>query len=55
MTDYQLKRRAINNFRNFMVPKDVQRKYQRQWLQCVTRLGDRWLLARQLQKGNDYV
>ncbi len=55
MTDYQLKRRAINNFKTFTVPKETQRNYQRQWLRCVTQLGDRWLYAQQLQKGTTHV
>lgn len=46
MTDYQLKRRAICNFRNFDVPKHVQRSYQRQWIHCVRNLGDKWALAK---------
>ena len=50
MTEYQLKRRAITNFRNFNVPKHVQRNYQRQWIQCVDRLGDRWLFAQLIPK-----
>lgn len=50
MTEYQLKRRAITNFRNFNVPKHVQRNYQRQWIRCVDRLGDRWLYAQALKK-----
>jgi hypothetical protein len=55
MTDYQLKRRAIANFRNFDVPKHVQRNYQKQWIQCVRRLGDNWLYAQALKKGAVYV
>lgn len=51
MITYQLKRRAIRNFRNFDAPKHVQRHYQRQWLRWVAHLGDRWILASPIQKG----
>lgn len=54
MTDYQLKRRAIVNFKNFEIPKHVQRNYQRQWIQSVRLLGDNWLYAKQLQKGETH-
>lgn len=52
MTPYQLKRRAVANFRNFDTPKHVRRKYQRQWIKWVTHLGDRWLLANPVAKGD---
>jgi hypothetical protein len=55
MTQYQLKRRAIKNFRNFDAPKNVRRHYQRQWLHWVNHLGERWLLASPAQKGTYYV
>lgn len=45
MTDFQLKRRAVQNFRNLKVPKHVRRQYQRQWLRQVSELGPRWVLA----------
>lgn len=51
MTSYQLKRRAIRNFRNFDAPKNVKRQYQRQWLRWVQHLGSRWLAASSVQKG----
>ena len=54
MTKYQLKRRAVRIFRQFEVPKHVQRHYQQQWLRCVESLGERWLLARPVQKGADH-
>jgi len=45
MTEYQLKRRAVTNFKNFQVDKHVQRNYQQQWLKCIKLLGDKWVLA----------
>lgn len=51
MITYQLKRRAVRNFRTIEAPKHVRRSYQRQWLHWVTHLGDRWILAKPVQKG----
>lgn len=52
MIPYTLRRRAVANFRNFDVPKHVRRSYQQQWLKWVTHLGDRWLLAKSIPKGD---
>ena len=51
MTTHNLVRRAIKNFQTFQVPKHVRRSYQRQWIESVQRLGDRWLLAKTISKG----
>jgi hypothetical protein len=45
MTEYQLKRRAVLNFKNYWVEKNVKREYQRQWLRSVSLLGAKWRLA----------
>lgn len=45
MTEYQLKRRAIKNFKDYWVEKHVKREYQRQWLRSVSLLGEKWKLA----------
>lgn len=50
MTEYQLKRRAIENFKHYWVTKDVQRKYQRAWIRSIQQLGDKWKLAGRVEK-----
>ena len=50
MTDYQLKRRAISAFANYEVPKQVRRRYQRDWLRIVKILGERWLYAKYTER-----
>ena len=42
MTEYQLKRKAINTFKSYEVNKHVKRNYQRQWLLSVKALGEKW-------------
>jgi len=42
MTEYQLKRKAINTFKSYEVDKHVKRYYQRQWILSVKTLGDKW-------------
>lgn len=50
MTPYQLKRRAISAFANYEVPKQVRRRYQRDWLKIVNILGDKWLYAKYIER-----
>ena len=40
--------RAI--FATYDAPPEVIRSYQRQWVRSVRALGDRWLVARQVQR-----
>jgi hypothetical protein len=49
MTDYQLLRRCARNWA-CVGSKQTRRHYQRQWLRAVNILGDRWLLAVQVEK-----
>lgn len=42
MTEYQLKRKAINTFKTYQVDKHVKRNYQRQWILSIKALGDKW-------------
>jgi hypothetical protein len=50
MTELELKRRAINNFKNYEIPKHTKRNYQRQWIQCIRTLGPKWRLAAPIQR-----
>lgn len=50
MTIYQLKRKAIKLWTVPNVPKHINRHNQRAWLASVIRLGDKWLLARPLDR-----
>ena len=40
--------RAI--FSSYDAPPEVIRSYQRQWVRSVRRLGDNWLIAKQVQR-----
>jgi hypothetical protein len=42
MTEYQLKRKAINTFKSYKVDRHVKRNYQRQWILSIKALGDKW-------------
>jgi len=46
----QLARRAIRHYSSDMVPKTTNRHNQRTWMRSVISLGDRWLLAKPMQK-----
>ena len=37
-------------FAKYDAPPETIRSYQRQWVRAVRRLGDRWLVARQVQR-----
>lgn len=50
MTSKQLLRRARLLFCNPLAPAAVNRHNQRQWVRSVRLLGDRWLLARQVER-----
>jgi len=50
MTEYELKRRAIRAFQNYWVPKNVKRRYQRDWLRSIQTLGDKWKLAKPIER-----
>lgn len=46
----QLARRAIRLYSYDLAPKSVNRHNQRSWLRMVALLGDKWLLAKPVQK-----
>lgn len=37
-------------FNNYDAPPEVIRDYQKQWVKSVRRLGDKWLVAKQIQR-----
>lgn len=45
MVTMKLMRQAIKNYTSPYVPKQLNRRNQRQWLAAVERLGDKWLYA----------
>ena len=50
MSEYKLKRHAVKLWANPMVPRSIVRHNRRAWLRSVLRLGDRWLLAKQVER-----
>jgi len=48
----QLARRAIRLYSCDLVPQSTNRHNQRAWLRSVAMLGDKWLLAKPVQKEN---
>ena len=47
-TKFLKRGRAI--FSSYDAPPEVIRSYQRQWVRSVRRLGDNWLVAKQVQR-----
>lgn len=39
-----------NLFATYDAPPEIIRDYQRQWVRCIRRLGDKWLLAQHVQR-----
>jgi hypothetical protein len=37
-------------FSRYDAPPEVIRSYQRQWVRSVRRLGDKWLVAKQIER-----
>ena len=50
MTRFALLRRAVRLWNVPYVPRETNRANARKWIFAVERLGDRWLLAKQVQK-----
>lgn len=48
--NYRLKKRAIQLYSCDLAPKSVNRHNQRSWLRMVSLLGDKWLIAKPVQK-----
>ena len=50
MSEYKLKRHAVKLWNNPMVPRHIVRHNRRAWLRSVLRLGDKWLLAKKVER-----
>ena len=50
MTKMQLARHALRLWNVPHVPKSINRSNARKWLLSVERLGERWLLAKKVQR-----
>lgn len=46
-------RRVRQMFSNPNIPTEHNRSYQRQWVRQVRFLGDKWLLAKNIERRND--
>lgn len=46
-------RRVRRLFNNPYVPVEHNRSYQRQWVRQIRMLGDKWLLAKHIERRND--
>tara|TARA_R110000868_G_scaffold12616_3_gene59921 strand:- start:921 stop:1133 length:213 start_codon:yes stop_codon:yes gene_type:complete len=50
MTQMQLARHALKLWNVPHVPKSVNRSNARKWIKSVTLLGDKWLLAKKIER-----
>jgi len=48
MQTEQLRRKARQLYNNKLVPQEVNQHNQRKWVRSVLKLGDKWLLAKQV-------
>jgi hypothetical protein len=48
MQTEQLRRKARVLYNNAQVPKEVNQYNQRKWVRSVLKLGDKWLVAKQV-------
>jgi len=46
-------RRARQHFNNPYIPREHNRSYQRQWIRQIRLLGDKWLLAKPIERKTD--
>jgi predicted metal-dependent hydrolase len=50
LSKFELRQKARRLFNNDMVPEHVNQHNQRQWVRAVMRLGDRWLVRKQIER-----
>ena len=50
MNTEQLRRKARELYNNKEVPQEVNQYNQRKWIRSVLKLGDKWLLAKQVSR-----
>ena len=47
---FELRQKARALYNNDMVPEHTNQHNQRQWVRAVIRLGDKWLIAKQVKR-----
>jgi hypothetical protein len=50
ISKFELRQKARTLFNNDMVPEHTNQHNQRQWVRAVMRLGDKWLIAKQVKR-----
>ena len=50
LSKFELRQRARTLYNNDMVPDHINQHNQRQWVRAVIRLGDKWLIAKQVKR-----
>ena len=50
MQTEQLRRKVRQLYNNKQVPQEVNQYNQRKWVRAVLKLGDKWLVAKQIQR-----
>jgi hypothetical protein len=50
MQTEQLRRKARQLYNNSLVPQQVNQYNQRKWVRAVLKLGDKWLVAKNIQR-----
>jgi hypothetical protein len=50
LTAEQLRRKARKIYNNDMVPEHINRHNQRKWVRAMLKLGEKWLLAKQVKR-----
>ena len=48
MNTQELRRKARQLYNNKLVPTEVNQHNQRKWVRAVLKLGDKWLIAKQI-------
>lgn len=52
MHTQELRRKARCLYNNSLVPKEVNQYNQRKWVRAILKLGDKWLLSKQVKRIN---
>ena len=50
MNTEQLRRKARRLYNNSLVPQEVNQYNQRKWVRSVLQLGDKWLIAKPIER-----
>ena len=52
MQTQKLRRKARELYNNALVPESTNQYNQRKWVRAILKLGDKWLLSKQIQRIN---